>query len=90
MWKIEYTQAAIKSLLSLEKHIQQRIVKKMRFFCDQKNPLVYAKKLRDSKLGEYRFRVGNYRVLFDVTSQGTISVLYVLTIKHRKDIYSSC
>lgn len=64
-----------------------RILKKIAFFASQKNPSRFAKKLKDFALGEYRFRIGDYRVLFDVDHKGNIFILMILRIKHRKDIY---
>jgi mRNA-degrading endonuclease RelE of RelBE toxin-antitoxin system len=37
--------------------------------------------------GEYRFRIGDYRVLFDVDGSGKIYVLMVLSVKHRREAY---
>lgn len=64
MFKLEYTKNAVKDLHRLEKQIAIRILKKMDFFSKQEDPLSFAKKLTDSSVGEYRFRVGDYRVLF--------------------------
>jgi len=34
-------------------------------------------------LGQYRFRIGDYRVVFDIEGD----TLFVLDVGHRKDIY---
>ncbi len=47
------------------------------------DPLKYAIKLTDVKIGQYRFRIGNYRVVFDIAGNKII----ILTIGNRKDIY---
>ncbi|MBU1178168.1 type II toxin-antitoxin system RelE/ParE family toxin [Patescibacteria group bacterium] len=71
----------------MEKNIQKRIAEKLRFYIVQSNPLQHAKKLKDSRLGTYRFRIGNYRVVFDIDDQGNITILIILRIKHRKEVY---
>lgn len=43
------------------------------------------KKLNSHPLADFRLRVGNYRVLFDVESEK--KEIYILKISHRKDIY---
>jgi mRNA interferase RelE/StbE len=48
-----------------------------------KRSFKYSETLRDAKLGTYRFRIGDYRVIFDI--EGTDIV--VLRVGHRKDIY---
>ncbi|WP_293445030.1 type II toxin-antitoxin system RelE/ParE family toxin [Persephonella sp.] len=43
------------------------------------------KSLKSHSLVDYRLRVGDYRILFDVDWQNKI--IYILKIGHRKDIY---
>ena len=81
-WKAK----AIADLEKLPHDIAKRITKKMRWYISQENPLVFAKPLKNSEHGALRFRVGNYRVLCDV-DKGVITVLVVLTVRHRKDAY---
>lgn len=55
----------------------------------QANPFLFAKKLSNSDFGMYRFRVGDYRILFDVEENtGKVTILMVLRIKHRKEAYN--
>jgi mRNA interferase RelE/StbE len=51
------------------------------------DPLVRAKALTGNLTGLYRYRVGDYRVVFAVTQDNIIAIYTVLTIKHRKDVY---
>jgi len=82
--KIFYTQKAAEQLKNLSYEIQKRIVEKMRFYAKQKNPLKFATRLNDYRQGEYRFRIGNYRVIFDVKKD----VIYILKIGKRDKIYN--
>ncbi len=43
----------------------------------------HAEKLTQSDLGSYRFRIGDYRVVFDLEGEEIV----VLRVGHRKDIY---
>ena len=81
--KINYTKSAIADLVSLPKEVQKRIAQKMKFYEKTQHPLRFAEHLTDFKDAEFRFRVGEYRILFDVIG----NVIFVLKIKHRKDIY---
>ena len=65
----------------------QRILKKLDFYIQQKSPLRFAKRLSDSRLGMYRFRVGFYRIIFDTQSAGNLTKLVILYIGHRREIY---
>lgn len=88
MHQIIYTEHAANDLRDLEKKTARRIINKIYFFSQQKNPIKFAKKLKNSALGQYRFRIGDYRALFDVDKKGNIQILMILRIKHRKDIYN--
>lgn len=87
MYQVIYTEHAANDLRVLDKKIAQRIIQKIYFFSQQKNPIVFAKKLKNSALGQYRFRIGDYRALFDLDKRGNIRLLMILRIKHRKDVY---
>jgi len=81
--KIFYTHGAAEELKSLSKPDQKRIVSKMRFYAGQENPLTFAKRLVDVRGGQFRYRIGDYRVIFDVARDS----IYVLKIAKRSDIY---
>ena len=82
--KLEFAASAQKNLKKIDKTTQKQIVKKLNFFIDQPDPLKYAAKLTGfSGGGDYRFRIGRYRVVFDHIKD-TIFVLYV---EHRREIY---
>jgi len=48
----------------------------------REDPFRYARKLIDPQLGSYRFRIGDYRVVFDIEGDEIV----VLRVGHRKDI----
>jgi len=55
----------------------------MKFYERTQNPFRFAEHLTDFKDAEFRFRIGEYRILFDVVD----NFIFVLKIKHRRDIY---
>jgi len=87
MTKVFLTQSSKKDLRKIAAKEAIRILKKLRFFSQQKNPLRFAKKMSHQELGQYRFRVGDYRILFDVDKEGSIIILLILRVKHRREIY---
>ena len=87
MHEVIYTDHARQDLRILEVKTARRIIKKIFFFSQQPDALAFAKKLTNPLLGQYRFRIGDYRALFDVDRKGNIQILIILKIKHRKDIY---
>ncbi len=83
-WKISYTPTAADDLRNLPKDIQKRIVEKMRFFLSSGNPIKFSESVKDKSLGSFRFRAGDYRVVFDIIARKTISVV---NINKRDEIY---
>lgn len=75
-------------LKELDKKAARRILNKVDFYCLQSNPLQYAKKLINFPFGNYRFRVGDYRVIFDLDNKGNIIILIILTVRHRREAYN--
>jgi len=76
-----YTQKAVDDINKLDSVVKKRLGKKLEKF--KENPLQYAKKLIDPKLGQYRFRIGNYRIIFDLEGDDII----ILRVGHRSEIY---
>lgn len=81
--EIFYSHKAASQLKKLPKSIQKRIVEKMRFYVSREDPLKFAKRMIDSREGEYRFRIGDYRIIFDIKE----SNIYILKIGKRDEVY---
>ena len=81
--KFLYTNRAAKQLKDLPASIQKRIVEKMRFYAAQKDPLKFAKHLTDFREGKFCFRIGDYRLTFDVIKDA----IYILKVAKRDKIY---
>lgn len=81
--KIRLTKSAVRSVRKLDFSVQQRIRKKLFWLAEQKDPCQFAETLTDGKIGQFRFRIGDYRVIFDVADDSII----VLLIGHRREIY---
>ncbi len=81
--KFFYTRKAAKQLENLPHSVQKRIVDKMRFYASRENPLKFAKHLTNHQEGNRRFRVGDYRLIFDVKN----NAIYILKVAKRGEIY---
>lgn len=79
--RIAYTTPALEDFAGLTKHAQERVAKKLLWYAAQERPLAFAERLTGYRA--YRFRIGEYRVLFDIDA-GT---LFVLTIRRRDCAY---
>lgn len=83
MFDYRFTKTSLRCFKKLPKDIQLRIIGKLDYFCQQSDPLDFAEPLTQSSLGEYRFRVGDWRVVFDLEGE----ILIIHDIGNRKDIY---
>ena len=80
-WKYIFRKKAIKGFAKLNKQTQERIIKKLDYFINSWNPLQYAEKLTDPKLGTYKFRIWKYRLVFDVDEEGKLIILLVIDVR---------
>jgi mRNA interferase RelE/StbE len=80
-YSIVITDRALKDIEKLDAKMKERIGSKIRILV--KDPLRSTRKLTDPKIGSYRLRVGDYRVIFDIEDHEIV----VLRIGHRKNIY---
>jgi len=87
LYKILFTANARKNLKKIETRIVSRILCKLNFYIKSSDPLSFSKKLNYSDVDLYRFRIGDYRVIFRISEDGTFSIISVVAIGHRKQIY---
>jgi mRNA interferase RelE/StbE len=81
--KILFTKLAKKDIQKLDSQVRNRIYKKLKYFLAQKDPLKFAEALKKPADANYRWRVGNYRILFDQKNDTYI----ILKIQHRREVY---
>jgi mRNA interferase RelE/StbE len=80
-YKLVYTERAIKDIQRLDTKVKTRIGRTLIRY--EQDPLRYAKKLSDPELGSYRFRIGDYRIIFDLIGEDIV----ILRVGHRSQIY---
>lgn len=80
-YRLVYTKRAKKDIEKLDRVRKKKLKKALEKF--QKAPFSYAKKMLFSKLGDYRFRAGDYRIIVDIRGKEII----ILRIGHRREIY---
>ncbi len=81
--KYDFKGNSIKEFSKLPREAQLQIKQKLDFYLSAKSPLSFAEHLTDFELGEYRFRIGDYRVAFDVEND----TAKILKVGHRRDVY---
>jgi mRNA interferase RelE/StbE len=85
-WVYRFDERALKDLRKLGKQAQREIIDYLdeRVAGDQ-DPRRFGKGLKAELVGLWRYRVRNYRILFQI-QDGELVVLLV-AVGHRKDVY---
>ena len=82
-YKLLYKRPAAKDINRLSPQVQKRLKLKLEWFITQEDPIKFAEPLTKPVDAQYRFRIGTYRILFDIES----SSIVVLRVQHRRDVY---
>lgn len=82
-----YDRHAVEDLALLTPKTADHIITKIAWYASQSNPLRFAKKLNPPFEDLYRFRIGEYRAIFEICNKKEIKLLLILRIKHRRDAY---
>lgn len=80
-YELLYTRRAVKDIERLDVVAKKRLAKRLEAL--REDPLGLSKKLINPKVGQYRYRVGDYRIVFDLHGP----VIVILRVGHRSDIY---
>jgi len=80
-YKIVFTKRAMRDVSKLEPEVKKAIGDALRRY--GRDPLHHARKMIDPSLGSYRFRIGDYRVIFDIEGDEIV----VLRAGHRSVVY---
>lgn len=85
-YTVEYSQQAVKDLRKLDKYTASLILGWIeKNLVDCENPRQHGKGLTANRSGQWRYRVGDYRILADIQDERI--VILVLEIGHRREIY---
>lgn len=87
-YKVVFTDKAKKELKKMDKHTSTLIIgwiEKNLEGCE--NPRIHGKSLTSNRSGQWRYRIGNYRLICEI-QDNTITIL-VLEVGHRRNIYDN-
>ena len=85
-YKVLFSEKAAKEIKKLDKNTSLFIlawINKNLEGCE--NPRQKGKGLTSNRSGQWRYRIGNYRLIADISDEA-ITIL-ILTIAHRKEVY---
>ena len=85
-YNVEFTESAKKELNKLDKYTQKILllwIKRNLDGCD--NPKIHGKPLIANRTGQWRYRIGDYRIIALIEDEKLI--ILVISVGHRRDIY---
>ena len=85
-YAVEFTERALKDIKKLDKHVASLIlgwVRKNLEGCE--NPRAHGKGLSANKSGQWRYRVGDYRLLA-LIEDDKIKIV-IINVGHRREVY---
>ena len=84
LYKLVPTRRFIKQLKKLDRYTQKLITNYLETNV-LKDPRQYGKALVANRVGQWRYRIGNYRVIVQIVDDELI--VSTLEVGHRRDIY---
>lgn len=86
-YRVELTDRVIKQLKKLDKHMSALIIGWIEKNLDGcENPRVHGKGLTANRTGQWRYRIGNYRLICEIKDEEVL--ILVLEVGHRREIYN--
>ena len=87
-YKIKFSEKALKQLKKLDKHVSSLIIGWLEKNIEgSENPRIHGKGLVENKSGQWRYRIGDYRVICEILDNEV--VVLVLEVGHRREIYKN-
>lgn len=85
-WHVIVSKEAMKQLKKMDKHTAALLTGWMRKNLEGcENPRLHGKALTANRTGQWRYRVGDYRILAELQDERV--VILVIRVGHRRDIY---
>lgn len=84
-FNVVITKNAKKDIGKLNTQVSKRIYKKLNYFIDSGAPVEFAERLTKPADADFRWRIGDYRILFDYNEK-TKSIT-ILKVQHRREVY---
>lgn len=83
-YKVRWHEDAGKDLRDLDKELARKVIHRITKYLAQ-DPLKLGKPLKENLAGLFRYRFGDYRIMYivDIPEE----MITILKVRHRKDIY---
>ncbi len=85
-YSVEYLPQAVKTLEKMDKYTKRILIEWIeKHLVGCSDPRVHGKALTANRVGQWRYRVGDYRIIAKI-QDGRLIIL-IIAIGHRREIY---
>ena len=85
-YRVEYLPQVVKTLEKMDKYTKKILVEWIeKNLVDCENPRIHGKPLAANRAGQWRYRVGDYRITAKIEDDKL--VILVIAIGHRREVY---
>ena len=85
-YRVEYLPQVVKTLEKMDKYTKKILVEWIeKNLVDCENPRIHGKPLAANRAGQWRYRVGDYRIIAKIEDDKL--VILVIAIGHRREVY---
>jgi len=85
-YRVEWSNRAQKQMRKFDKSISELILRWVHKHLDDcSNPRQYGKALTANHAGQWRYRIGDYRLIAEIEEEKII--ILILSVGHRKEVY---
>ncbi len=86
-YKVVFSEKSKKQLKKLDRHTAALIIGWLEKNIENcENPRIHGKGLVENRSGQWRYRIGDYRIICEINDEEVI--VLVLEVGHRKEIYN--
>jgi len=85
-YRVDYTQDSKKFLKKMNKYDAGLLIKWIeKHLVDCENPRAFGKGLTANRSGQWRYRIGDYRIIADIQDDKVL--ILIIDINHRSEVY---
>jgi len=83
-YKVRWHEDVWKDFRDFDKEVVRKVIDRVTKYLAQ-DPLKLGKPLKENLTGLFRYRFGDYRIMYVVNIPG--KMITILKVRHRKDVY---